>query len=85
MKFCMLLITITVESGELSTMIALLRRWLAILNWFMYRHLGNSVLNVGTGQGLETLGRPTLMITDANNADVALPKRKSRDTALFSK
>jgi hypothetical protein len=51
----------------------------------MYRHLGNSVLNVGTGQGLETLGRPTLMITDANNADVALPKRKSRDTALFSK
>jgi hypothetical protein len=51
----------------------------------MDRHLGNSVLNVGTGQGLESLGRPTLMITDANNADVALPKRKSRDTALFSK
>jgi hypothetical protein len=50
-----------------------------------YRHLGNSVLNVGTGQGLESLGRPTLMITNANNADVALPKRKSRDNALFSK
>ncbi|KAI9283519.1 beta-lactamase-like protein [Umbelopsis sp. AD052] len=48
------------------------------------RHLGNSVLNVGTSQGLESLGRPTLMITDANNADVALPKRKSRDTALFN-
>ncbi|KAM3579119.1 hypothetical protein VKS41_008346 [Umbelopsis sp. WA50703] len=48
------------------------------------QHLERSILNAAAGQGLESLGRPTLMITDANNADVALPKRKSRDTALFN-
>ncbi|RUS30806.1 hypothetical protein BC938DRAFT_478934 [Jimgerdemannia flammicorona] len=52
------------------------------VNFATRSHLDGTVLHSG-GVVLDTLSRPSLMITDAYNANIVHPARKHRDAALF--